>query len=523
MKDKLKQILKNRLNFASLIASFIWFCWYFILGIAILKNMWNTSLLLPFAGGILALLPFLVECVNIAVLKNKILDYAVIGISILFDILYFFFFAYVLSKLNYFLIEGTPYFITCGLLAIIAFFAFLYPKLTQIYKKITTITLAIVIAIICFSTLFNATPFYISGGATVFAVGKEYQIAFATSHKSTGEIEVDGVTYFDSKNGVNNISKLHKISIPIDKLEVAKAYKIRTQSVAIDSAYLPTKGITITKTHKFRPIDTSDGIQIYNLSDTHEVVAGPASAASYFGDKLDLLILNGDIINDVSSEWQVSIIYKIAHKVTKGERPVIFVRGNHETIGKLALRLPEYVGSVGGNMYFNYKVGSELSLLVLDTANDMEDKHPLIAPIANFDEFRKQESNWLKEQGEWSKATKYNLILSHMAFPLSGYHTPKRHWYKWAGELVDLTNNTAQLAVSGHSHKTEFNEGEDVKTTFPSVRGALRSNKYADREGVSPFEFTGTAIECKDKKISVKFTNAKKQVMKENILEVENG
>ena len=50
---------------------------------------------------------------------------------------------------------------------------------------------------------------------------------------------------------------------------------------------------------------------------------------------------------------------------------------------------------------------------------------------------------------------------------------------------------------------------------YPVLRGSIRSNRYADREGVSPAEFTGTAIEIKDGKINIKFTNAKKQIMKE--------
>lgn len=523
MKEILKKLFKDKLNRAAVISSLIWFWAYFMFGAAIFKNMWNTSPLLPFVGGIIALLPFLAEILNVSVLKNRVLDCAITFISILFCILHFLFFAYVLSKLNYFFIEGLPYFITVGLLAVVGFFVFLFPKLDLLLKKITASVIASLIALICITTLFNATPFFISGGATVFTVGEEYQIAFATSHKSTGAIEVNGTTYCDIKNGSNNISKLHKISVPASRLDDAKAYTIRTQSVAIDSAYLPSQGMTITKKHNFRPIDITDGVQIYNLSDTHEVVAGPANAASYFGDKLDLLILNGDIINDVSSEYQVSIIYKLAHRVTKGERPVIFARGNHECIGKLSSGFSEFVGSANNNMYFDYRLGDTLSLLVLDTATDMADNNPLVAPIANFDELRKEESAWLKERGNRSEGAKYKLVISHMAFPLSSYHTPARHWYKWAAELVDLTGNSADLAICGHSHKTKIDYGKDVKTAYPVVRGAIRSNKYADREGVSPFEFTGTAIELSDGKINVKFTNAKKQVLNDYTLETENG
>ena len=57
---------------------------------------------------------------------------------------------------------------------------------------------------------------------------------------------------------------------------------------------------------------------------------------------------------------------------------------------------------------------------------------------------------------------------------------------------------------------------------FPVLRGAIRSNKYADKEGVSPFELTGTAIEIMDGNISIRFTNAKGKIMDGFILGAEN-
>ncbi len=49
---------------------------------------------------------------------------------------------------------------------------------------------------------------------------------------------------------------------------------------------------------------------------------------------------------------------------------------------------------------------------------------------------------------------------------------------------------------------------------FPVVRGSIRSNRYADKAGVAPYEFTGTAIEIDGKAINIKFTNAEKRVLR---------
>ncbi len=508
----MKEKLKSKLSLSALILASVWLVFYFGLGAVIFRNMWYTSPALPIVGGIFAFIPLTAEILNLFVFKKKWLDVAVIILSPALWLAHFFFFLFVLSKLTYFFTAGTPYFITAGLIGLIAFFVFAFPRLNKLWKRITATALSVIIGIICLVCLFDATPFYIDGGATVFAVDGEYQIAFSTSHKSTGFVEVNGKTYCDQTNGENEISKLHKISVPAGELDLAKKYSIRTQSVAINTAYLPSKGAVIEKQYSFRPVTESDGIQIYNLSDTHECIAGPANAGSYFGDKLDLLILNGDIINDVSSEYRISLIYKLAHRITGGSVPVIYSRGNHECNGSLSSAFGKFVGCADRGFYYTYKIGTTLSLLVLDTANDMSDDSAFISPVANFNEVRKAESEWIKSLGAWCDCEN-NIIVAHMPYPLSGY---AGKWNGWAKELIELTSGKADFALCGHSHKTIFTpDGTDDNAIadYPVVRGSIRSDRYADKEGVSPFEFTGTAIEIKDGKITVKFTNSNKQVL----------
>lgn len=521
MKEKLKELLKNKLQFSALILSTLWLVLYFGLGAAIFKNMWYSSPAIPIVGGIAALVPLTGGLVNIFVFKKRKIDIALICVSPLLILGYFLFFAFVLSKLNYFLIAGAPYFITAGLIALILFLIFLFPKLPKIGKKISATVLALVVLVITLFGVFDAAPFRISAGATVFAVDGEYQIAFATSQKSTGAVTVGGETYYDQTNGQNNIQKLHKISVPASRLDEAKSYTVSAQGVALNTAYLPSKGKKISKEYSFRPVDESDGLQIYNLSDTHECIAGPANAAKWFGDKLDLLILNGDIINDVSSEYQISLIYKLANAVTNGSIPVIYTRGNHECNGYLAADFGKYVGCADRGFYYTYKVGTTLSLLVLDTNNDMADDNALISPIANFGEVRKAETEWLETQQGWNDC-EYNFVIAHIAYPLAGYVSEKCHWGNYAREWVVLTNGKADLAICGHSHRTDFQLKTDDNplAEYPVLRGSLRSNTRAHGEGVTPFEFTGTAIELKNGTVEIKFTNAKKQVLGEHSFEV---
>ena len=253
-------------------------------------------------------------------------------------------------------------------------------------------------------------------------------------------------------------------------------------------------------------------MQIYAISDNHECLSGAGNAGKYFGDRLDVLVMNGDHINDVSSLWQISLIYKLASRITGGERAVIFTRGNHECNGKYADELHEFVGSRDGKFYYTVKLGGAF-FLVLDTNNDMADDNFLISSAANFEQLRKEQSEWLKELDYFGEDCDYSFLLAHMAFALSDYE----RFPDWTAELNALTSGGKfDVCLSGHSHKLDYAEaGTGTKTDYPVLRGSLRSDNRTEGEGVNPAAFTAAAIECSDGKITAKFTNSRHEVLRE--------
>ena len=121
----------TKTNVAALITAGLFILEYFGFGAVIFKNMWYTSPALPVLCGIAALLPVIAEITNIIIFKRRWADVTVICVSLAFALGYFFFFAYVISKLLYFLIAGKPYFITAFIFSALAFFIFLFPRLSQ--------------------------------------------------------------------------------------------------------------------------------------------------------------------------------------------------------------------------------------------------------------------------------------------------------------------------------------------------------------------------------------------------------
>ena len=482
---------------------------FFVTGIFIFEDMFHTFVGLPFILTFFALLPLVFSVLNLKKFRNARISVIVICAAVIMAIGHFLFAAYVLSKLTYLIITGLPVFAVAAIVGVFLFLILLYPRLSKLWKRVGVISLSVAIFFVCVFGVFRLTFFRFTSEGVVFAVEDEYQIAWSTSTKSTGYVTVNGKTYCDEVGGQNRISTLHKVSVPMSELDLAGGYTLHSVPVYSEAAYFAIRGGEHTREYSFRPVDSSDGLQIYNISDSHETFRGAGNAGRYFGDKLDILILNGDIINDVTSFWQISFIYKLAGIITEGTRPVIFTRGNHECNGRYADELPEYVASKDDNFYYTLKLGGAY-FMVLDTNNDMTDDNFFIRPAANFELVRREQISWLEGLDDFGEDCEYHFLLAHMAFPLADY----KRFPEWTAALNEATDGKFDLCISGHSHKLDYAEaGTETKTDYPVVRGSLRSDYRLEGEGVDPAAFTGTAIECKDGKITVSFTNSRHEVL----------
>lgn len=493
---------------------------YIGLTIPLFGNIWATAMWLPFALTLAYMLPLLLTVIRIRKATGKVgvfLDYLLSTLAVLLAVGYFAFFLFVLSKLTYVIFNAKPIYVTAVMLIFLGYFLFAYPHQSKGKKFFGGFMATLLCVCYCTIVVFGVFPFYFTSDGTVFAVEDEYQIAWSTSTASIGQLTVGDKTYYDAQNGENQVSKLHKVCIPASELDEVKEYTITSTPVYFHMGYASLTGEAHSKNFTFRPVDMTDGLQAYVISDNHEVLVPAIKAGSYWGDDLDLLILNGDNINDLSSEWQISLIYRLASGVTHGTRPVIFVRGNHECNGKYAPRLADYVASYEGNLYYKVAFGqgeNRASFLVLDTANDMADDHFLLKPLANYTPLQQREVAWLTAQNGWNDGA-YNVVLAHCAFALNGYN----RFPEWTQQLVTLIDGKADMMMAGHSHRLDVampmdSLYEGAKTSFPVIRGGMRAESICEVESVLPTVYSGTAILAKDGHLTTYFTNQKNQILK---------
>ena len=382
------------------------------------------------------------------------------------------------------------------------------------------------------SALENPSTAFFRSGATVFAVKREYQIVFHTIAPAMGWVEIDGKRYHDAVCGVVRSGRsLHKITVPQSVLDAAGHYAICAAHFVERAPYFPTPGPTFRIEYDFRPIDEGDGLQIAMIADSHSHTDAPTRAAAHFGDALDLLVLCGDIGNTAHDEKNSFTVYRLAENLTKGSRPVVFARGNHDTRGAFAEYLPEYMGSDDGRCYFTFRLGS-LWGVVLDCGEDKSDDHAEYGPIADFEAFRRVETEFLrnvvlhKEEEYAAPGVTRRVAICHIPFTLqTGSDFAGEAYREW----IDLLNTIGiDLMLSGHNHMiatlSPHETLGDVKTEarFPVVIGA-KSCDHPNLRNQPPVpdgkkEFTCTAIDWQESDAEIKFVNSLQEIVAETRL-----
>ena len=68
----------------------------------------------------------------------------------------------------------------------------------------------------------------------------------------------------------------------------------------------------------------------------------------------------------------------------------MYVRGNHETRGRFARSLHDYIATPNGKFYYSFDAGP-VHFVVLDTGEDKEDSHPAYSGLTDFTGYREEQ------------------------------------------------------------------------------------------------------------------------------------
>ncbi len=329
----------------------------------------------------------------------------------------------------------------------------------------------------------------------VYAVEDTYQIVFSTNHSATAWVEIGGEKYYDLFAGsMKSEDTVHKITVPQEKLDEAKGYSIHAEKMIYRGPFGGFKGKEISKSYNFRPVDSSDGLVYYTITDAHHALKGVSDAAKSV-DGLDFLVILGDSVGMVEYEKDVQFSNLIAHDVTKGEIPVVYARGNHEIKGDYAEQLYKYVGSKNESFYYWFTL-SDVFGITLDLGEDHDEGWWEYYGTDKFALYYNEQTEFLKQLVAEKPYEGYSYTLVACHIPIQFVNSRKDHVEVKAAWTELLNQIEPDLAVYGHQHDLyPFLDGQD---TMYNDKGKLVYNsQFKGTSGktyggyLTDFEFNG--------------------------------
>ena len=177
--------------------------------------------------------------------------------------------------------------------------------------------------------------------------------------------------------------------------------------------------------------------------------------------KLDFVALNGDMAHWIEDGEQLfSEFMDTCVDLFAKQTPVVFVRGNHETRGKMSIDAIDYFPTSTGMYYYTFNIGAAC-FMVLDCGEDKPDSDLEYGGMAAFDPYRVQQAAWLSAQIERPE-------LKNATAKIALLHIPPPVGNNWHGQLhlketlLPILNRAdTDVMLSGHTHRHSFRQPDD--------------------------------------------------------------
>ena len=360
---------------------------------------------------------------------------------------------------------------------------------------------------------------------TVFVVGKEYEILINLKAFGICFVKIGEALYYEENSGVLPSERtVVKIRVPQGVLDAAKGYEVvfreDNERKSYWSTFLPPKSAKFS----FKPLEKTADIRIYHLADVHYGFEGAKQTAAYWGEETDLFIMNGDI-GEVETVQNYLEVCAFAGEVSGGSVPVLFVRGNHDTRGRLSELFTTYFPCQGKDTFYTFEVGC-ICGVVLDCGEDKldaskeydssEDTPVEYLGLNRFHAYRRRQLEFLK--GVQLDSGKIPLVVSHVCpamtttKPGGQFDIDRDVYTAWCAELDRIA---PAFMLCGHYHIAFVMRPGDGRSliphTYPVVVGSKRSS------GV----YWGAAILLNREGAEVLFTDGEQNVLEKHELDFQ--
>lgn len=184
----------------------------------------------------------------------------------------------------------------------------------------------------------------------------------------------------------------------------------------------------------------------------------------------DFAIFNGDCIDDPANEDQaLEHLSLYCEKINASEKPVFFLRGNHEIRNAYSIGLRELFDYVGDKTYGAFNWG-DTRFVMFDCGEDKPDTTYVYYGLNDFQQLRLDQREFLQKEiaGKAFKKASKRVLVGHI--PIYGNGDRYNPGIElWADVLARAPFN---ISISGHLHQYFYHPKGTMKNNpFPEVIG----------------------------------------------------
>lgn len=276
-------------------------------------------------------------------------------------------------------------------------------------------------------------------------------------------------------------------------------YRVCAQELLMKRAYENHfSGDTLrTKFFSFKTpaIGSDDNFTCAIFNDLHEsekTYAALRQLIKQEGINPDFVIFNGDCLPEPTNrEHALRMIHALADPIDGAERPIIFLRGNHEIRNFYSAGMHHQIGYYNDKTYAAFTRGNTRFVL-LDCGEDKPDSTGVYAGLNDFTQLRLDQAEFLKNElkSKDFKQAKHHVLISHI--PVFGNTDKYRPCLELWGPL--LKNAPFDVSIAAHTHRAAFHPQGTDGSRFPVYVGG----------GPSPKSATVSILTLKDGKLSMR-------------------
>lgn len=284
-------------------------------------------------------------------------------------------------------------------------------------------------------------------------------------------------------------------NIKLDHLQPGTRYYYRVcvQEILHKSAYANHFGGDTLRTrfYSFRtPGDDGDfGCLVFNdLHDQSKTYGRLRELAK--DEDYDFVIFNGDCLPEPRNH-AIDMIHRLADAIGGAEKPVIFLRGNHEIRNFYSAGMHSLIGYYGDKTYAAFTWG-QTRFVMLDPGEDKPDSTPVYGGLNDFTQLRMDQTEFIKHElkSKEFKQARHRVLISHI--PIFGNTDKYRPCTEmWGGMLAKAPFD---LGIGAHTHTARLHRRGVDGCGFPVYIGG----------GYKMDSATVAVLTCREGRLSLK-------------------